>query len=67
MGSRDATREAFKLELITEGEHWMEMIRSRNMSSHTYNEDTVNEIRDKILDTYYRLFKDFEAKMITLL
>ncbi|MBE3037213.1 MAG: nucleotidyltransferase substrate binding protein, partial [Chloroflexi bacterium] len=31
-GSRDATREAFRMGLIQDGEVWMEMIRSRNQS-----------------------------------
>ena len=37
-GSRDATREAFKQELITDGERWMGMIKNRNRSSHTYRQ-----------------------------
>ena len=36
-GSKDATREAFKTELIKDGDVWMEMIKSRNKTSHTYN------------------------------
>jgi nucleotidyltransferase substrate binding protein (TIGR01987 family) len=34
-GSKDATRQAFKVELITNGEQWMAMIQSRNKSLHT--------------------------------
>ena len=41
-GSRDATREAFALQLIENGELWMDMIRSRNKTSHTYNEETAD-------------------------
>ena len=37
-GSRDATREAFKRGLIENGEAWMDMIKSRNLTSHTYND-----------------------------
>jgi nucleotidyltransferase substrate binding protein (TIGR01987 family) len=40
-GSRDATREAFNKRLISDGEGWMEMIKSRNKTSHTYNEETA--------------------------
>lgn len=32
-GSRDSTREALKVELIQDGEQWMAMIQSRNISS----------------------------------
>jgi nucleotidyltransferase substrate binding protein (TIGR01987 family) len=62
-GSRDASREAFKLNLITEGQIWMEMISSRNKTSHTYNEDTANEIYAKILNSYYQAFLEFKNKM----
>ncbi len=33
-GSRDATKEAFTLGLIDNGEAWMQMIKSRNITSH---------------------------------
>src|SRR5690554_1536218 len=39
-GSRDAVREAFGTGLITDGKTWMNMIASRNKTSHTYNEAT---------------------------
>ena len=62
-GSRDATREAFNKGLITDGENWMEMINSRNQSSHTYNEDTAEEIVEKVKHFYLKLFIDFQNKM----
>jgi len=43
-GSKDATRAAFKVSLITEGDLWMSMIQSRNISSHTYDEDTAESL-----------------------
>jgi len=67
MGSRDATREAFKRNLIVDGEGWMDMIVSRNKSSHTYNEATADEIAEKIITHYFGLFEDFEARMIGLI
>lgn len=62
-GSRDATREAFKLQLITNGETWMDMIVSRNKTSHTYNEEIANEIYAKILNHYYPEFLNFRNTM----
>ncbi|TVQ92263.1 MAG: nucleotidyltransferase [Bacteroidetes bacterium] len=62
-GSRDATREAFQRGLIENGEGWMEMIASRNQSSHTYNEEIAKEIKNKIFDLYFDLFIAFENKM----
>jgi nucleotidyltransferase substrate binding protein (TIGR01987 family) len=52
-GSKDATREAFQLGLISDGEGWMEMIKSRNETSHTYNDDTAEAIASNIKEKYY--------------
>jgi nucleotidyltransferase substrate binding protein (TIGR01987 family) len=65
-GSRDAAREAFNKGLIKNGEAWMEMIQSRNQSSHTYNKKTADEIVEKILKQYYQEFVSLRAKMESL-
>ncbi len=62
-GSRDATREAFQLQLISNGNVWMDMIGSRNKTSHTYNETTAEEIYGKILNEYYPAFLEFYKNM----
>lgn len=62
-GSRDATRAAFKLQIIENAEIWMDMIQSRNKTSHTYNEETANEIFRKIINDYFPLFLDFRDVM----
>lgn len=65
-GSRDATREAFNKGLIEDGEGWMEMIKSRNLSSHTYNEKVAETLARKITETYFALFMAFKYKMHSL-
>ena len=62
-GSKDVTRAAFKLGLIENGEIWMDMIKSRNKTSHTYNEETANEIYFKILNEYFPAFQEFKKTM----
>ena len=62
-GSRDAIRYAFSSNLISDGETWMDMIRSRIKTSHTYNEETTEEIYRKILIEYFDAFKSFETVM----
>ena len=66
-GSRDAFRLAFKRGLIQDGADWMKMIESRIKTSHTYNEETANEIAEAILNTYYRLFTEFHYTMEKLI
>ncbi len=62
-GSRDATREAFQLQLMSDGAVWMDMIGSRNKTSHTYNEATADEIYLKILNDYFPAFLEFKKNM----
>ena len=57
-GSKDATREAFQAGMIKDGIQWMDMITSRNQSSHTYNKETADLIVNKILSSYFDLFKE---------
>jgi nucleotidyltransferase substrate binding protein (TIGR01987 family) len=62
-GSRDAIREALQMNLIQSGEVWMDMMLSRNKSSHTYNEATANEIYSKILSEYFPELIKFRITM----
>ncbi len=57
MGSKDTFRQAFQLGLISDGEIWMEMVKSRNLTSHTYNQDTAESIEEDVITTYYPLIK----------
>ncbi len=66
IASRDSTRGAFKAGLIVEGELWMDMIESRNLSSHTYNRDTADRLGQKISQDYWVCFTAFEAKMLEI-
>ncbi len=62
-GSRDSTREAFKRGLLEDGETWMDMIRDRNLTSHTYNEEIANSIVASILRRYYNQFRVLQQKL----
>ena len=66
-GSRDAIRESFSQGLIADGEGWMEMIMSRNQTSHTYNLKVANEIVEKIIRQYCELFNHFLQRMQSLI
>ncbi len=62
-GFRDAIRHAFKQGLVDDGEGWMEMIKSRNQTAHTYNQSVADEIADHILHRYHGLFLLLQEKM----
>ncbi len=55
-GSRDAIRKGFQLGLIADGDGWMDMLKSRNQTSHTYNEETARQINHAVVTRYYDLF-----------
>ena len=63
MGSRDATRQAFAVGLITDGEQWMDMIANRNRTSHTYNKATADAIVCAVLERYFPLFEQLEKRL----
>ena len=65
-GSKNAVREAFSVGLITNGEVWFDMIKSRNMTSHIYDHSEILAILDTILNDYVAEFKVFENKMQSL-
>jgi nucleotidyltransferase substrate binding protein (TIGR01987 family) len=55
-GSRDAIQLAFKRGLIQNGDVWMDMLKDRNRTSHSYNEKTADEIASSILSKYFYCF-----------
>lgn len=68
IGSKNATRQAFKNALILDGEVWMDMIKARNLTSHTYNLELAERITQDILVRFYpqlvAMSNTFEALMI---
>ena len=64
--SRDAFRLAFRRGLIEDGETWMQMIKDRSQTSHTYNESTVQNIVTDVLQLYYPQFKALAATLAEL-
>ena len=65
-GSRDVIREAFRVELISDGETWMAMLQDRNRTSHTYNEETARAIADAVIGRYYESFVALRDRMVGL-
>ena len=65
-GSRGAFRLAFKRGLIEDGETWMQMIKSRILTSHTYNEELSREIVQEILGSYHGEFMKLRVSLDAL-
>lgn len=65
-GSRDAFRLAFRRGIITKGDVWMEMIKSRTLTSHAYNEDVARQIAGDISQRYFPEFEQLHARLQSL-
>ncbi len=66
-GSRDAIREAFATGLIEEGDIWMDTIKSRVQTVHAYDEDTADDIAEKVIKVYFPVFVDFKNSMESII
>jgi nucleotidyltransferase substrate binding protein (TIGR01987 family) len=60
---RDAIKKAFEIELITDGNIWLKALEDRDLTSHTYDEETAIEVENLIRNNYYRLLKELSITM----
>jgi nucleotidyltransferase substrate binding protein (TIGR01987 family) len=66
IGSKNATREAFKNELLEDGEAWMDMITARNLTSHTYKTEVAQDIVKNILSRFHPALVAMEKRFAAL-
>jgi nucleotidyltransferase substrate binding protein, HI0074 family len=52
---RNAIKKAFEIGLIEDGHAWMDLLLDRNLTSHAYDEEKVNEIERLIYQKYFPL------------
>ena len=64
-GSRDAFRKSLAIGII-ESPLWIDSIQTRNITSHTYDEEISNTVIEKIISVYFPLMTQFESTMISL-
>mgnify|MGYP000511724476 CR=1 FL=1 len=62
-GSKNAIRIAFNVGLLQNAEVWMDMIKSRNVMSHTYDEQEMLRIVELIFSEYTTEFEALKIKM----
>jgi len=66
IGPKPVIEQSFKDGIISDGKGWVEMHKSRNLTSHTYNEETATEIVNAIQGKYYLLLNTLQQKLLTL-
>lgn len=63
VGPRPVIEQSFKDGYIEDGKEWMKMLKSRNLTSHVYNEDTAKAIVDGLRSSYFDLLKALKLKL----
>ncbi len=63
VGPRPVIEQSFQDGYIADGKGWMQMHKSRNLTSHTYDEDTASEIVEGIRDLYFYLLRDLKDRL----
>ena len=64
IGSRDTLRLAFRVGLIRDGEAWLAMVQDRNLTSHTYNRATAEQVSQQVEDRYLPCFRELRLVLI---
>lgn len=54
---RDAIKQAFQYQLISDGQAWLEALQDRNLTVHTYQEKTALEVERKIRLEYFPMLE----------
>ena len=67
---REAIKQAFQSGLISNGHDWIDALQDRNLTAHTYNEETAIAVETKIRNKYFQLLEEvyayFKNKIATL-
>ena len=65
---RDAIKQAFQSALIGNGQLWLAALKDRNLTVHTYQEETAIEVERNITKVYFpllnQLHSDFAHKLL---
>ena len=65
-GPKPVIEQSFQDGYITDGKGWIRMHKSRNLATHTYDEQTATEIVKGIREEYYTLLETLVVKLDNL-
>ncbi len=63
VGPRPVIEQSFQDGYISDGTGWLRMLTARNLSSHTYDEETAKEIIGGIKSVFIILLKDLKIRL----
>ena len=61
-GSSSVIKTAIQYKILQDEYEWMDMLRDRNLTSHTYKEDIAKDIYERIKTKHIFLLKEFIEK-----
>ena len=60
---RETLKQAFQIELIGDGQTWLQALEDRNLTTHTYDEETALQMERLIKEKYFPVMKDLYDKL----
>lgn len=62
---RETIKLAFQIELIADGQAWLQALEDRNLTTHTYDEETARHIERLVKEKYFPVIKGFYETLKT--
>ena len=61
---KETIRQAFQNETIVAGEVWMEALKKRNLTSHTYNAEVLNNTVNFLVEAFYPVLEKMHNTLL---
>lgn len=60
---REAIKQAFQSGIIEDGQGWMDALEDRNITTHTYDEDTAEKVVSTIRASYFPMLRQLYSRL----
>ena len=60
---REAIKQAYQSEIIDNGQEWIDALEDRNLTTHTYDEETAQKVVESIRNSYYPLLDSLYVRL----
>lgn len=60
---RETIKQAYQIELISDGHLWLEALSARNMTAHTYDEEMAMKMVESVKSAYFPLIEALYKKL----
>lgn len=60
---REAIKQAYQSEIIDNGQEWIDALEDRNLTTHTYDEETAQKVVESIRNSYFPLLDSLYVRL----